>query len=121
MLSTVVIKKVSFRGMSQIFLQQQAKGEEKKNLAIKGSKWYETGDGVGALSLSRWQPRAGAARRSSGRPTRLAALPFSTRAPARGGPLSAGLQVLVREHVELAVQPTGFIPAEKWLFCNTQR
>lgn len=45
MLSTVVIKKVSFRGMSQIFLQQQAKGEEKKNLAIKGSKWYETGGG----------------------------------------------------------------------------
>lgn len=68
---------------------------------------------MGALSLSRWQPRAGAARRSSGRPTRLAALPFSTRALARGGPLSAGLQVLVREHVELAVQPTGFIPAEK--------
>lgn len=30
MLSTVVIKKVSFMGMSQIFLQQQAKGEEKK-------------------------------------------------------------------------------------------
>lgn len=30
MLSTVVIKKVSFRGMSQIFLQQQATGEEKK-------------------------------------------------------------------------------------------
>lgn len=66
------------------------------------------------LSLSRWRPRAGAVRGPGGRPTRLAAPPFPTRAPARGGPLSAGLQVLVREHVELAVQPTGFIPEQ---FC----
>lgn len=29
-------------------------------------------------------------------------------------PLSAGLQVLVREHVELTVQPTGFVPEQ---FC----
>ena len=35
-----------------------------------------------------------------------------------GCPLSAGLQVLVGEHVEFAVQPAGFIPAEKRLPCS---
>lgn len=35
-----------------------------------------------------------------------------------GSPLSARLQVLVREHVEFAVQPTSFIPAEKQLLCS---
>lgn len=37
---------------------------------------------------------------------------------APGRPLSAGLQVLVREHVEFAVQPARFIPAEKRLLCD---
>lgn len=39
--------------------------------------------------------------------------PFSTQAPAPGCPLSAGLQVLVHEHVEFTVHPTTFIPGEK--------
>lgn len=54
-----------------------------------------------------------------GGPSRLAALPLPTQAPAPGCPLSAGLQVLVREHVEFAVQPTSFIPAEKRLPCSS--
>lgn len=40
--------------------------------------------------------------------------PFSRQAPAPGCPLSAGLQVLVHEHVEFTVHPAPFIPAEKW-------
>lgn len=42
----------------------------------------------------------------------------SHRGSGSGCPLSAGLQVLVGEHVEFAVQPAGFIPAEKRLPCS---
>lgn len=39
--------------------------------------------------------------------------PSSRQAPAPGCPLSAGLQVLVHEHVEFTVHPAPFIPAKK--------
>lgn len=103
---------VSSRGTSQVFLQQQAKGE---NLAIKGSKRYETG---GALVLGA-AATGGNRARAAGSPQRWRRHPLHA-APALGCPLSAGLQVLVREHVELAVQPTSFVPAEKRVFYGTQ-
>lgn len=63
------------------------------------------------LSLSRWRQQTGAVRalREGPVPCRLW-LRAAHYLP--GCPLSAGLQVLVREHVELAVQPAGFIPEQ---------
>lgn len=77
---------------------------------FKGSKRHETVGGfiLMALAQARRRPRA-----AGGNGTAL-----STQARAPGCPLSAGLQVLVREHVELTVHPTTFIPAEKRGLCS---
>lgn len=90
----------------KVSLQQQVK--EGKELVFKGSKtvrhWCVHSHGGG---------QTGAACGPGGSPMRLAAPPFSTQALAPGCPLSAGLQVLVHEHVEFTVHPTTFIPAEE--------
>lgn len=76
---------------------------------LEGSKWYETGCFIllavagGRSHMCPWgSPHStqGWQHRPSPRRLRLRC------------PLSAGLQVLVCEHVELTVQPTGFIPEQ---------
>lgn len=71
---------------------------------FKGSKRYET---VGAFILT------ALVRAPLGAPCGWWHCPLHAGA-APSCPLSAGLQVLVREHVELTVHPTTFIPEQ---FC----
>lgn len=71
---------------------------------FKGSKLYETEGAFILTALAEAPVEAPCSWRTA----------LSTQARAPGCPLSAGLQVLVHEHVELTVHPTTFIPEQ---FC----
>lgn len=86
------------------FLQEQAEGEM---TSAEGWERYDTG----VLSFGSGQDQSCA--------VGLVSLPLLCAGSTPRCPLSAGLQVLVCEHVELAVQPPSFIPARKQSVCNT--